>query len=157
MFVCKTVQNIWVIAHCYSCISQLTYFSQHFNLLDTFVCLDYSRLCVSIPRRTLPVAVLSSRDGSKNSDQTEVQLVAPTLLKLFGSDNMEPDCSKAEKQQTFRTLQKVSFIFKWVTIEADVCIRILLLHKMRILITCKTALMRICHYVLLCIHKVFRL
>ena len=107
----------------------MTYFSHHFNLLDTFVCLDYSRLCVSVPQRTLPVAVLSSRDGSKNSDQTEVQQVAPTLLKLFGSDNMEPDCSKAEKQQAFRTLQKVSFIFTWVTIEASVCIRILLLHK----------------------------
>jgi len=66
---------------------------------------------VSIPRRALPVAVLSSRDGSKNSDQPEVLQVSPTLLKLFGSDNMEPDCSKAEKQQAFRTLQKVSFIF----------------------------------------------
>jgi hypothetical protein len=84
---------------------------------------------VSVPRRTLPVAVLSSRDGSKNSDQTEVQQVAPTLLKLFGSDNMEPDGNKAEKQQAFRTLQKVSFIFKWVTIEANVCIGILLLHN----------------------------
>lgn len=107
----------------------MIYISQHINLLDTFVCLDYSRLCVSIPRRTIPTAVLSSRDGSQNSDQTEVQQVAPTLLKLFGSDNMEPDCNKAEKQQAFRTLQKVSFIFTWFTIEANVCIRILLLHK----------------------------
>jgi hypothetical protein len=111
VFVCKTVQNVWVIAHYYSFDSQLTYISQHFNLSHIFVCLDYSRLCVSIPRRTLPVAVLSSRDGSKNSDQTDMQQVAPTLLKLFGGDNMEPDCSKAEKQQAFRTLQKVSFIF----------------------------------------------
>ena len=84
---------------------------------------------MSIPRRTLPVAVLSSRDGSKNSDQTDVQQVAPTLLKLFGGDNMEPDCNKAEKQQAFRTLQKVSFIFTWVTLEANVCIRILLFLK----------------------------
>jgi len=42
---------------------------------------------------------------------------------------MEPDCSKAEKQQAFRTLQKVSFIFTKYTIEANVCIRILLFHK----------------------------
>jgi hypothetical protein len=87
--------------------------SQHFNLLGTFVCLDYSRLCASTLRRTLPVAVLSNRDGLKNLDQTEVQEVASTLLKLFRSDNMEPECSKAEKQQAFRTLQKVGFIFMY--------------------------------------------
>ena len=101
---------------------------------------------MSIPRRTLPVAVLSSRDDSKNSDQTEVQQVAPTLLKLFGSDNMEPDCSKAEKQQAFRTLQKVSVIFTWVTTEANVCIRILLLHKVHTdhLQDCISAHMSLC-------------
>jgi len=101
---------------------------------------------VSLPQRTLPVAVLSSRDGSKNSDQTEVQQVAPTLLKLFGSDNMEPACSRAEKQQAFRTLQKVSFVFTWVAIEANVWIRILLLHKVHTdhLQVCTSAHMSLC-------------
>jgi hypothetical protein len=107
---------------------------------------------VSVPRRTLPVAVLSNKDGSKNSDQTEVQQGAPTLLKLFGIDNMEPDGSKAEKQQAFRTLQKVTFIFKWVIIETNVCIRILLLHYVHT--DHQQECISACHSVVLYIRKV---
>ncbi|PNF16802.1 hypothetical protein B7P43_G18054 [Cryptotermes secundus] len=67
---------------------------------------DYSRLCSTTHRQTLPVTALSNKDGTKVTDQTEVKQVASVLLKLFGSGTLEPEWNKAEKQQAFRTLQK---------------------------------------------------
>jgi hypothetical protein len=54
---------------------------------------------------------LSNKDGTKVKDQTELKQVASVLLKLFGSGTLEPEWNKAEKQQAFRTLQKVKSIF----------------------------------------------
>ncbi|XP_069674723.1 integrator complex subunit 1 isoform X2 [Periplaneta americana] len=67
---------------------------------------DYSRLCSTTPRQTLPVAALLNKDGMKMKDQTDVKQVATVLLQLFGSGTLEPEWSKAEKQAAFRTLQK---------------------------------------------------
>ncbi|KAJ4450136.1 hypothetical protein ANN_01543, partial [Periplaneta americana] len=68
---------------------------------------DYSRLCSTTPRQTLPVAALLNKDGMKMKDQTDVKQVATVLLQLFGSGTLEPEWSKAEKQAAFRTLQKI--------------------------------------------------
>lgn len=80
-------------------------------VLKVFGCADYSRLCSTTPRQILPVVALSNKDGTKLKDQTELKQVSYVLLKLFGGGTLEPECSKAEKQQAFRTLQKVKAIF----------------------------------------------
>jgi hypothetical protein len=54
---------------------------------------------------------LSNKDGKNAKDQTDAKQVASILLQLFGSGTLEPEWSKAEKQQAFRTLQKVKLIF----------------------------------------------
>jgi hypothetical protein len=40
----------------------------------------------------------------------DAKQVASILLQLFGSVTLEPEWNKAEKQQEFRTLQKVKLI-----------------------------------------------
>jgi hypothetical protein len=80
-------------------------------VLKVFGCADYSRQCSTTPRQILPVAALSNKDGTKLKDQTELKQVSSVLLKLFGGGTLEPEWSKAEKQQAFRTLQKVKAIF----------------------------------------------
>jgi hypothetical protein len=54
---------------------------------------------------------LSNKDGTREEGQTEMKQVTSVLLKLFGGGTLEPECNKAEKQQAFRTLQKVKYIF----------------------------------------------
>ncbi|XP_021917589.1 integrator complex subunit 1 [Zootermopsis nevadensis] len=67
---------------------------------------DYSRLCPTTPRPTLPVAALSNKDRTKVEHQMDAKQVASILLQIFGSVTVEPEWSKVEKQQAFRTLQK---------------------------------------------------
>jgi hypothetical protein len=84
--------------------------SEHFIFISVCVFLDYSRLCPTTPRPTLPVTALSSKDKTRAEDQMNVKEVASILLQLFGSVTVEPEWNKAEKQQAFRTLQKVRLI-----------------------------------------------
>ena len=63
------------------------------------------KLCCTTPRQTLPS---TSKDGKRIKDETDAKQVAAVLLQLFGSGTLEPEWSKAEKQQAFRTLQKVT-------------------------------------------------
>jgi hypothetical protein len=61
---------------------------------------------------------LSNKDGTKVKDQTELKQVTSVLLKLFGDGTLEPECNKSEKQQAFRTLQKVKINFNsWIAQE----------------------------------------
>jgi hypothetical protein len=85
--------------------------SELFVLLSISVCLDYSHLCPTTTRPTLAVAALSNEDIMKAEDQMDAKQVAYILLQLFGSETLEPEWNKAEKQQEFRTLQKVKLIF----------------------------------------------
>jgi hypothetical protein len=50
---------------------------------------------------------MSNKDETKLKDQTELKQVTSVLPKLFGDGTLEPEWNKAEKQQAFRTLQKV--------------------------------------------------
>ncbi|PSN34190.1 hypothetical protein C0J52_18275 [Blattella germanica] len=67
---------------------------------------EYSRLCSTTPRQTMPITALTTKDGTRCKDLTDGKQVVPVLLQLFGGGTLEPEWSKAEKQQAFRTLQK---------------------------------------------------